>query len=108
MTRANVIIGISIILFGFLYCHKEDSNIYKSDGIITGPDVRMCACCGGWFIQIDSTMYEFTSLPDNSKINLETETFPVYVKLDWQIAGSTGCPANKIIIQRIKKEQPGI
>jgi len=96
-----VIIAIFVVL---ICCHKGNSNDYKSSGIITGADFRMCACCDGWFIQIDSTIYEFYKLPDNSKINLDTESFPVYVKLDWQLSDLTGCPDKKITIQRIKKE----
>jgi hypothetical protein len=103
--KPKIIAVISLFLFVIICCHKENSNEYKSDGIITGADIRACACCGGWFIKIDSILYEFDTLPDNSDINLEKETFPVYVKLDWQLA--TGyCPGNKIIIKRIKKEQP--
>lgn len=104
MMKAKYFLGVCIILFGFLYCRKEDSHIYKSDGIITGPDIRMCACCGGYYIQIDTVTYEFNSLPDNSDIDLQKETFPLAVKLDWQLANLTGCPDPKIIIQRIRKE----
>jgi hypothetical protein len=104
MMNGKLIVGTCALFIALICCHKENSSDYKSSGLITGPDVRMCACCGGWFIQIDSTTYEFDTLPDNSKINLETESFPIYVKLDWQLAGSTACPANKIIIKRIKKD----
>jgi hypothetical protein len=96
-------VGICIFFFSLTFCHKEHYTDYTSSGIITGPDIRACACCGGWFIQIDSTTYEFDTLPDSSDINLEKETFPVYVKLDWQFPGTGYCPANKIIILRIKK-----
>jgi hypothetical protein len=101
--KRDVIVGI-FVFFALISCHKENANDYRSAGIITGPDIRMCACCGGWFIQIDSATYEFDALPDGSKINLETETFPLSVKLDWQLSTLTGCPDSRIIIQRIKKE----
>ena len=102
--KVKVIVVIIAVFITFLCCQKEDSHIYKSDGIITGPDIRMCACCGGYYIQIDSVTYEFNSLPDNSNIDLQTESFPISVKLDWQLANLTGCPDAKIIIQRIRKE----
>jgi hypothetical protein len=102
--KAKVIVLICTVFITFFCCQKEDSHIYKSDGIITGPDIRMCACCGGYYIQIESVIYEFNSLPDNSNIDLQTESFPLFVKLDWQLANLTGCPDTKIIIQRIKKE----
>lgn len=102
--NAKVILGICIVFFGFLCCHKEDVSNYKSNGKILGPDPRMCACCGGYYIQIDTITYEFDALPDNSNINLQVESFPISVKLDWQLANVAACPDIRIIIQRIKKE----
>ena len=95
---------ICIIIWGFMCCHEENSNDFISKGIITGPDIRMCVCCGGWYIQINGSTYEFDSLPDNSNIDLLKETFPLFVKLDWQLSGKGGCPNNRITIQRIIKE----
>lgn len=104
----KTVFGICLILFGFIYCQKqkENNDNYKSIGTITGQDVRMCPspCCSGWFIKIDSLTYEFDSLPINSNINLAKETFPLVVKLDWQLSDSLGCPNKRITIQRIAKE----
>jgi hypothetical protein len=78
---------------------KEDGN-FESKGIITGRDLRLCPspCCGGWDITIDNENYNFYKLPSNSTINLETEKFPLKVKLDWE-RDSLGC--NLIDISRI-------
>ena len=62
-------------------CKKEET--YQSNGIITGPDMRECICCGGYFIEIDDSTYNFDILPASSSINLETDTFPINVSLDW-------------------------
>jgi hypothetical protein len=94
---------IFALLLVLMCCNKEKDNEYKSRGIITGPDIRACVCCGGWFIQIDSATYLFDTLPDNSNIDLQKETFPLPVKLDWQFA-NTYCTNSRIVIQRIKKE----
>lgn len=102
--KMKMLTTLFLILFAFLCCNKESTNDYKSTGKITGADYRMCACCGGYYIQIDSATYEFNSLPDNSNINLQTESFPVKVKLDWQMADLSGCPGPEIVILRIKKE----
>jgi hypothetical protein len=102
--KYKTLLAIFLIVFGFYYCHKENSNNYKSIGTITGQDFRMCACCGGWFIIIDSLTYEFDSLPNGSDINLEKETFPLMVKLDWQLPDTLGCPNKRITILRIAKE----
>jgi hypothetical protein len=83
---------------------KRENNKYMSEGIITGPDIRMCACCGGWYITVDTAAYEFTTLPENSNIDLQKETFPLKVKLDWQFSDRTGCPNKFITILRIAKE----
>jgi len=83
-------------------CTKENSN-YKSVGTITGIDGTMCGCCGGWEINIDDSRYLIDSMPDDSEINLATETFPITVKLDWQLVNN-GCSAfNRITVQRIIK-----
>ena len=95
---------IRIIFFLFIVfaCTKED-NDYRSVGTITGIDGTMCGCCGGWIINIEDGRYLIDSMPDDSSLDLTTETFPVTVKLDWQLVNN-GCSAfNRIIVQRIKK-----
>jgi hypothetical protein len=92
-----------LIIFSFLCCHKEASIDYRSTGKIIGPDYRMCACCGGWYIQIDSLTYEFDLLPGNSNIDLEKDTFPILVKLDWELSSKAACSDKRITIQRISR-----
>ena len=83
-------------------CNKENGD-YRSVGTITGVDGTMCGCCGGWVIYIEDIRYLIDSMPTDSNIDLATETFPITVKLDWQLV-STGCSAfNRITVQRIKK-----
>jgi hypothetical protein len=100
--KYKTVLGICLMFFGFIYCQKENSHNYKSIGTITGQDVRMCPspCCSGWFIDIDSLTYEFDTLPSNSGINLEKETFPLVVKLDWQLSNVIECPNKRITIQK--------
>jgi hypothetical protein len=72
-------------------------------GIISGMDATMCGCCGGWIINIKGVRYLIDSMPDNTELDLSKETFPITVKLDWQLV-SNGCSAfNRISVQRIKK-----
>jgi hypothetical protein len=105
--KTKIVAGVFVIIFGIISCHKENySSVYTSSGVITGPDIRACVCCGGWFIKIDTLTYEFNNLPEGSSINLETETFPLSVKLNWQPAVTGACTANRIVITKIKKEQP--
>jgi hypothetical protein len=106
--RYKMILVICLIIFGFIYCQKEsaDNYKYKSRGIITGQDFRMCPspCCGGWFIKIDSLTYEFDSLPAGSNINMGQSSFPLAVKLDWALSNSFNCPSLRISIQKIARE----
>ena len=92
---------IFTIVIGLITCSKSDET-YQSKGVITGQDFTMCACCGGWFVTIDGDNYRFDTIPADSGIILGKETMPLAVELDWQIKPG-GCPANRIIIQRIKK-----
>ena len=101
--RMRNVAGILLLVFGLTLCQKGTDN-GKSRGIITGSDLRDCACCGGWYIKIDTTVYEFDSLPKNTNIDLEKETFPIYVKLDWQLSDRLPCPEKWITITWIKKE----
>ena len=97
------IAGMIFLVFILTTCTKE-SSYYKSYGTITGADPTMCACCGGWFINIENTQYRIVSMPDNFALELEKETFPVTVRLDWQLI-TTGCPSefNRIAVSRIRK-----
>ncbi len=98
-TRGRLLF-LLILILTVTFCGKD---IYLSQGTITGADIRMCACCGGWFIKIDTTTYEFDSLPLNSGIDLQKETFPLNVKLDWDLSGREACPNKYITIIRISK-----
>jgi len=101
--KFKIILLIGIIT-GLACCKKDNSIIYNSTGKILGPDYKMCPCCGGYMITIDSFTYNFDSIPINSNINLQKETYPITVKLDWQLKGSSGCFNKWITIQKIKKE----
>jgi hypothetical protein len=95
-------IRIIFIVFIMMACTKEN-NDYKSVGTITGIDGTMCGCCGGWIIYIEDVRYLIDSMPENSSLNLAVETFPITVKLDWQLVNN-GCSVfNRITVQRIKK-----
>jgi hypothetical protein len=60
--------------------------------------------CPTIHITIENTQYRIVDMPDNSGLDLAKETFPVTVKLDWQL-NTTGCPSEfkRIDVTRIKK-----
>jgi hypothetical protein len=93
---------ILLLFFLVIACNKENDD-YKSVGTITGADYRMCACCGGWFINIDDAVYLFDTLPKDSNIDLATEKFPVTVRLDWKLISNSCSGFNRITVLRIRK-----
>ena len=99
MKSAKLII---FIIFTSLASCNKDNDTYKSVGIITGVDLRMCVCCGGYLINIDDVTYMINSMPKNSNLDLQQETFPITVHLDWQLSNSS-CPNLWIDVLRIKK-----
>jgi len=40
---------------------------------------------------------------DFNKIDLQKDTFPILVKLDWELSGKAACPDKRITILRISK-----
>lgn len=110
MTHATMkrIIYIFTIVFALMFIRCTNSSdthteLYNSDGTITGYDMRECACCGGWFIVIGDTTYRFYELPKGSNIFFELETYPIEVKLDWK-KSPTPCMGDEIVVERIKKK----
>jgi len=102
MLMKNSRLLILLTFVALASCNKDSDN-FKSVGTITGVDGTMCGCCGGYIINIDNVRYLFDSIPKNSDLDLQQETFPLTVKLDWQLINS-GCPPIRIEVLRIKKE----
>lgn len=79
-----------IFIFGFGFftsCNKDDDTKFEfeSTAIITGLDMALCPCCGGWIINIvgQESDNRFLELPLDSDIDLGNTTFPISVKLNW-------------------------
>ena len=85
-------------------CSKREIE-YQSVGTITGPDLRSCLCCGGWFIEIEDNTYRFEDIPNVNDLDLKSETFPLNVKLNYSLVGC-GCLGDEIEIGNIVKSQP--
>jgi hypothetical protein len=87
-------------------CEKSDN--YMADAIITGVDMRACACCGGFMITFDGETHPYTGdyklVDNNADLGVtSTDTFPIYVKVDWQPIPDK-CSGNYIKITRIKRK----
>ncbi len=86
-----------IAIFIFISCSKTKTFI--NTGVISGPDVRTCACCGGLY-------FHFTNVPDTLNKPLVNPgifqfssdvKFPVYIQVDWQKTTTCSGDAIKII-----------
>jgi hypothetical protein len=94
--------GIIFLLLLLISSCKKDDNKWESAGTITGPDFRECICCGGYFIEIGDSTYNFDVLPPTAHIDLEHAAFPVEVNLDWRSDRNCG-GMQYIVITRIEK-----
>lgn len=84
-----------------LSCEKVK---YENTGTITGADLALCACCGGYFIDIDGTQYRFekTELPEG--FTFEDNQLPMLVELDWELKTDGCTDFNRIFISKIRKQ----
>jgi hypothetical protein len=79
----------------------KPSVAYDSYGLISGLDLALCACCGGYVIRIDDEVYRVDSiLPPHDK-KLENAAFPLAVNLDWHLNAASAC-SNRIIIDALE------
>ncbi|MDC1324684.1 hypothetical protein N8216_01475 [Flavobacteriaceae bacterium] len=71
----------------FTSCSNDDDSQaqFESTAIISGLDMTLCGCCGGWIIDINEQELgkRFSQLPQNSNIDLQNSTFPLSVQLNW-------------------------
>ncbi|MEM7373152.1 MAG: hypothetical protein AAF587_31300 [Bacteroidota bacterium] len=73
-------------MLSFTSCQQLE-NVEESlldEGTILKPDYRLCACCGGWFIEIGDETYRMTVLPPESALDLSSGQYPVEVLLRWR------------------------
>lgn len=63
----------------------SEELVYESTGTITGYDLTLCACCGGWIVVIenDENTYRLDSLPEGSGI--DNEDLPLTLDFNWSI-----------------------
>ncbi len=93
--------------FILLSCRDSGDSYreYKSsDGLIIGADPRMCACCGGWYVDINNDTLRIWNMPVDFDKMLSTMKLPVAVNLTWERM-TYGCGASMhdlILVNSIK------
>src|ERR1022692_1321203 len=97
-----LLIAITIVAPSCTKSSKTTS--YMNTATISGPDMTMTMCSGGYRIQVDGATgpVRFNTLPSGSGIDLTTATFPVSVKLNWHYATSPD-PCGIIVVDAIEK-----
>lgn len=83
---------ITAVIFAFCFVLGCDDTVSpKMDSaVITGFDVRECACCGGLMINFEnnpaSYQGKFYLISNNPQDLLKRDTFnfPIYVKVNWE------------------------
>lgn len=75
-------------IFIALSCEKSQ---FENTGTITGADMALCACCGGYFVEIEGIKYRFTKSELPSGFTFDDNKLPLKVNLNWEL-NPTVCP----------------
>lgn len=91
-----------LLLISALFVISCEKAKYENTGTITGADLTLCACCGGYFIDIEGTQYRFekTALPSN--FTFDDNKLPLTVELDWELVTGGCATFNRITISKIR------
>lgn len=88
------------MILSLIACRKMENGDFDL-ATLTGQDLRLCACCGGWFIKIDTTTWRFDTAPAKSEVDLNTVTYPLDILLKWH-KKEPACLGDEIIVEEIK------
>jgi hypothetical protein len=97
---------LMLAITAILSCKKEDQHQYMNNAQIIGYDLRLCVCCGGYQVTIDSvanpnggSFFLVGQFPSSFHLG-ENPRYPIPVKIDWE-ADTARCFGNYIKISRI-------
>lgn len=65
--------------------------------------MAMCACCGGYFIDIKDIKYRFEKSELPAGFTFNDEQIPLRVKLDWELKNDVCTGFNWIKVSKIRK-----
>lgn len=66
--------------------------------------MTLCACCGGYFIEIESAKYRFEKSELPSGFTFDDKQLPLVVELNWELKTSECTGFHWISISRIKRK----
>ena len=91
--------------FMFSACCDDDGPTYCSEEVtIIGEDYRDCACCGGWFIEIDGDTLRAVDLPQEFKESFNSNEIPLQVYMEWSY-DETPCLGDEIEVECIRRQE---
>ena len=87
---------IVLSLLVFSSCTEQISPVTKGvDATITGIDMSLCACCGGYLISLDETaetsdlvagdFYQWNGQPEELREKIDGLEFPISVKITYEV-----------------------
>ena len=82
---------------------EADVNLFADEVLakITERDMRRCACCGGYFIEIGNETYRFLSMPATSSFAFLDDELPMDVIVRWS-TDPNQCLGDEIILESIR------
>jgi len=105
------ILAVSLLCLSMMAsCKKEKTQVYQSRGVLLGPDMGMCAMCGGMKVQIRNDTSKnpppfYRTNSDFRALGLaQTLSYPANVSLDWHRDTSAMGQYGWIIVTAIKAD----
>lgn len=99
MKNSLGLLGIILVFLSFQNCKKDTEGCPDGwqEARIIGQDLRLCACCGGWFIEIEQDTVRTFVLPDGFDLGTMPD-LPIEVCLQYE-TGTGGCQNFESLIE---------
>ena len=90
-------------MFFMAACRKKDA-IVETTARIIGNDMRLCACCGGWWFDIQGDTLRAMVLPGDFAAQINQNAFPISVLISWDRENLSPCLQDELVhIKTIRK-----
>jgi hypothetical protein len=84
-------------------CRKKD-QVVETHANIIGYDMRLCACCGGWWFDIQGDTLRTMDLPGDFESQIDQNAFPIPVLISWDRVNLSPCLQEELVnIKTIRK-----
>ena len=97
---------ILLLMFGMVFmaaCRKED-DVVETNAKIIGADMRLCACCGGWWFDIQGDTLRAMDLPADFVAQIDQNAYPISVLIRWDRENLSSCLMDELVhIKTIRK-----